>query len=216
MNHIQMTICRGHPEWYIFFMGYFAHMIQRPNEVPGTAIVLLGDKGTGKSIVFEEVIARNIIPDNSLVTRDIPMGFETVELVGKHLCVLTEPQFGEDASVDYATIFKHRITSAHQAIHEQGRNDKVIRNRVRYVATSSSYFTGYADVPSRRFFVLRCDNTRVGDLRFFSKMLEQLENGGYELFHQILRNWSEPEGGWTNYLNHPPLTPWNDTTNKSG
>ena len=49
--HIKNVICSGDSDLYNYFMSWIAYTIQNPDKQAGVAVVLRGEKGTGKSIV---------------------------------------------------------------------------------------------------------------------------------------------------------------------
>jgi hypothetical protein len=52
-DHMLTNICHGDEELFRWLFGWFAHMMQRPRERLGTALVFRGRMGAGKSIVGE-------------------------------------------------------------------------------------------------------------------------------------------------------------------
>lgn len=50
-DHLLTNVCNGDQALYDWIFGWFAHMMQKPREKPGTAIVLRGGMGTGKTKV---------------------------------------------------------------------------------------------------------------------------------------------------------------------
>ena len=55
LDHLRNVICCGAEDHYAYIMGYLAHMIQRPQEKPGVALILKGLKGVGKDTLAEYV-----------------------------------------------------------------------------------------------------------------------------------------------------------------
>ena len=51
-GHLYENICESNDELFDFFMTWLAHVIQKPNKKPGSTLVVTGEKGTGKSILF--------------------------------------------------------------------------------------------------------------------------------------------------------------------
>jgi phage/plasmid-associated DNA primase len=48
LRHVKEIICAGDEALYDYVMGWMAHAIQKPTELPGVALVLRGSQGTGK------------------------------------------------------------------------------------------------------------------------------------------------------------------------
>ena len=52
-EHLYKNVCHKNQEHYNWLITWFAQIIQQPGVKLGSAFVLIGDKGAGKSIVFE-------------------------------------------------------------------------------------------------------------------------------------------------------------------
>ncbi|WP_171175891.1 hypothetical protein [Ruegeria sp. HKCCA4633] len=55
LSFVREVICSSDEQAYQYLMSYFAHMVQRPRELPGTAIVLLGSQGVGKGFFMQQM-----------------------------------------------------------------------------------------------------------------------------------------------------------------
>src|SRR5437773_1759621 len=55
LKHIEEIICCGNEVVYGYVLNWFAHLFQRPAELPEVALVLRGLQGTGKGIVARAV-----------------------------------------------------------------------------------------------------------------------------------------------------------------
>jgi hypothetical protein len=64
---VRDVICDGNEEHYRFLRKWMAHMIQRPWELPGTAVVLRGLQGTGKN-TFADILGRLVARHYGVVT----------------------------------------------------------------------------------------------------------------------------------------------------
>ena len=56
-NHVVDVICQGNAETSAYLFGWMAHLVQRPAEKPGVAIVLRGGKGAGKDTLGDYLAA---------------------------------------------------------------------------------------------------------------------------------------------------------------
>ena len=52
-DHVWINICNGNERDFRWFMSWMAQIVQQPEKKLGTAVVLRGAKGTGKSKVFD-------------------------------------------------------------------------------------------------------------------------------------------------------------------
>ena len=39
-----------------YCLNYFAHLVQKPGEKPGTALILKGTQGMGENLMFEKLV----------------------------------------------------------------------------------------------------------------------------------------------------------------
>ncbi|MGB0945158.1 MAG: toprim domain-containing protein, partial [Marinomonas sp.] len=53
LDHIKQIICDNNEECYQYVINWLAHMIQKPEEKPGVAIIMKSGQGTGKGVFVE-------------------------------------------------------------------------------------------------------------------------------------------------------------------
>jgi hypothetical protein len=184
VDHIYDVICSGNEDDGDWVVGYFAHLIQRPEEKLGTALVMIGEMGTGKSIVGMHV--------GRLMPRHTSIVDKAEQIVGKFnmhlarcLLLLAEEAFwAGDKSAEGS--LKHLVTSDTLTIEPKGVDPYTIDNFTRLVVTTNHAWAVPAGMDERRFATFRVSNHRKRDLRYFKAMADQLENGGYEALLQYL------------------------------
>ena len=65
LAHISDNICQGNQELFDWLIGWFAQLVQQPDVKLGSAVVLRGKEGTGKSIVgktFGSLLGPHYVP----------------------------------------------------------------------------------------------------------------------------------------------------------
>src|SRR5690606_20176854 len=122
--------CDNDEAQYYFFIGYFAHMVQRPWELPETALIIVGKQGTGKSFVIKQ-FARLIAEHTATVSqrRHLVGGFNahmanTVLLIADEVSINT--RFATNG-------IKAPITEPFLMLEAKGHDAVPIRNCIRYV-----------------------------------------------------------------------------------
>jgi hypothetical protein len=185
LNHIRDNICASNEDLSRWVIAWFADLFQKPTSKPGTALVLAGKQGTGKTIVGK-IIGR-------LLGSCYKMVASAHEITGQfnaHLydCLLLQ---GEEAfwAGDKAaeSVLKHLITSDVHRIERKGIDSIQVRNYVRLLVTSNSDWIVPAGLEDRRFCVIEVADGRMQDKHYFSEMISQMESGGYEaLLHHLL------------------------------
>jgi hypothetical protein len=184
-DHLLTNICDSDPELFKYVFGWMAHIVQKPRERLGTAIVLRGRRGTGKS-KFGEVIGSLFsshyfqVDDARYIT-----GQFNEHMASCLLLQADEAVWAGDKAAEGR--LKGLITSEMQMIESKGVNAIRMRNFVRVIMSSNEGWVVPAGMDERRFVVLdvnpRCAQNRV----YFAEMDEELNNGGRErLLHDLL------------------------------
>ena len=201
-DHVHEVICGGDAELSNWVFGWFAHMFQRPQERPGTALVLRGGQGTGKTMVGN--IIGQLFPHHYLLV-DNPR--YVVGQFNAHLanCLLLQADEGFWAGDKQAEgVIKSLITSRQQMIEKKGLDPIFIDNYVRLLATSNEDWVVPVGMHERRFCVIDVSPARMQDHEYFSRLWEHFqkpENKAallYELLHFPLENvdvWTVPRTG---------------------
>jgi hypothetical protein len=204
-GHIFANICESDDELFNWFMTWLAMLFQKPNAKPGSTVVITGEKGTGKSTVFDYV--------NQLLGRCGITVSQRKQIVGQFnghlattlLMVCEEAFWAADPQAE--GVLKDMITNKSVLIEKKGYDPIQSQNYTRLALISNNEWVVPASLKDeRRFFVLRCNSARRGDLRFFEDMREQMEKlGGLEAFLYDLLHW-EPINGTFSSLFNPPVT----------
>jgi hypothetical protein len=185
LAHVFDNVCQGEQELFDWLIGWFAQLVQQPEVKLGTAVVLRGKEGTGKSIVGKTV-------GSLLGTHYVPVA--KPELVtgrfNGHLsnCLLLQAEeafwAGDHAA---AGALKDLITNDDLVVEFKGLEAIRIRNYVRLLATSNADWVVPAGLTARRFAVFDVGEAHVGDKAYFKAIAEELDRGGREaLLHHLL------------------------------
>lgn len=206
-GHIYENICEKNDEYFEWLMTWFAMIFQRPDAKPGSTVVITGEKGTGKSTVFDYI--------NQLLGRCGITVSQRKQIVGQFnghlattlLMVCEEAFWAADPQAE--GVLKDMITNKSVLIEKKGYDPIQSLNYTRLALISNNEWVVPASLKDeRRFFVLRCGSQRRGDIEFFEKMREQMEKkGGLEALLYDLLHW-KPVGGTFSNLFTPPLTPY--------
>lgn len=184
-DHLLLNVCDGDAALFNYVFAWFAHMFQRPRERIGTAMVLRGRMGTGKSKVGE-VFGRLIAAHYFQV--DDPRYI--VSNFNAHMasCLFLQAEEAVWAGDKHAEgRLKGLITSEYQMIEQKGIDPIRIRNFVRLLMTSNEDWVVPAGKDERRFCVLDVHPRCAQDHDYFREMEEELEDGGLaRLLHDLL------------------------------
>jgi hypothetical protein len=176
----------GDQEIYGWLFGWFAHMVQRPRERPGTAVVLRGSQGVGKTKIGETF--------GSLLTAHYALVSDPRYVVGQfnaHMakCLLLQADEAVWAGDKKAEgRLKSLVTEKHQMIEQKGVDSIQMPNYVRLLMTSNEGWVVPAGKDERRFCVLDVGAAAAQNHAYFAEIDAQLDQGGreallYDLLH---------------------------------
>jgi hypothetical protein len=185
LDHLKNNVCSGNEEHYKYLMAWLASSVQEPDHPAGTAVVMRGKQGTGKSFFAKAV--------GKLFGQHFLHISNSKHLVGSfnaHLrdCVLLfadEAFFAGDKKSE--GILKALITEEHIVIEKKGIDSEAQRNYIHLIMASNSDWVVPVAMDDRRFFVLDMGEDHRRDSKYFGEMNDELENGGYEaLLHHLM------------------------------
>lgn len=186
LKHLREVICNDDDAHFNYQIGWLAHLVQKPEEKPGVAVVYVGRKGNGKDTVFE------------YVGRMFEHHYITVasqeQMVGKfnqhqEKCLLLHMQEGFWAGNKQAEgMLKYLITSTSVMIEPKGMNAFPIKSVLRLFISSNEKWVVPATADERRFFALKVSERRRNDHAYFEALrAEMMGDGPAGLLH-FLKN----------------------------
>lgn len=188
LDHLFQNVCKGNPRRYRWVMDWFAQMVQDPMSKPGTALVLRGERGVGKSKVGEIIgaLLGNGIHYAAVAKPDQILGRFNALLENKLLVQLEEAVWA--GSREAESRIKDLITGDTHTVERKGIDPITIPNYARVLVTSNHDWVVPAGPYERRFTVLDVGDGRRQDQEYFGAMQKQLEEaGGYGKLLHVLR-----------------------------
>lgn len=175
-DHLFVNVCQETPDLFEWVLAWFAHIVQRPRERVGTALVLRGRMGTGKTKVGE--VIGSLFPAHYFQVDDPRY---IVGQFNAHMaaCLLLQAEEAVWAGDKHAEgRLKGLITSESQMIESKGIDPIRIRNYVRLMMTSNEDWVVPAGMDERRFCVLDVHPRCAQNHEYFREMQAQLDMGG--------------------------------------
>ena len=178
-DHLLTNIAGGDAELFRWIWAWFAKIVQRPRERIGTALVMRGGQGSGKTKVGQ-VIGALFMSHYWLV--DSPE-----YIIGKfnaHMasCLLLQADEGFWAGDKAAEgRLKGLVTSDYQMIEAKGIDAIRLRNNVHLLVSSNEGWVIPAGMDERRFAVVDVAGHVAQNAEYFAEMDAQLDAGGREL-----------------------------------
>ncbi|MBS7698757.1 MULTISPECIES: primase-helicase family protein [unclassified Chelatococcus] len=185
-DHMLNNVCDGNETIFRWLFGFFAHMLQRPRERLGVAIVLRGLMGSGKTKLGEvmgSLIQRHyfLVDDPRYVTGQFNAHMATCLLLQADEAVWAGDKTAEGR-------LKGLVTSPIQQIEAKGVDPIRLKNYLRLIMTSNNDWVVPAGKDERRFCVLDINPRCAQNHDYFREMDAELDSGGreallYDLLH---------------------------------
>ena len=188
------VICDEDLSLYFYLIHYLAHMLQRPEEKPSIAIVMLSRSGCGKGTFFQLLNA--IWSKSTLEVSDINQVVGTFNAaLEKHFCIcLDEALFkGDKASMER---FKSMISEPTIRVEQKYQPSRTIESYHRFFAASNSDHFANIPIDDRRFVFIRVSNCRQQDLLYFDLIYKAINSPSiiaafvYDLFAMDISNFN--------------------------
>jgi len=174
--HAKENVCGGDESLFIWLMGYFAHMIQKPFERPLTTLVFQGRKGTGKNTLVDRVgfLLREhykVAADSRYLTSHFNGHLDSCLML-----VLDEAFWSGDKSAEGN--LKSLTTSPRIMIERKGKEPYMVDNLVRLVVIGNEEWLVPASADERRYAVFRMGEAKMQDTKFFREMVQNMDVHG--------------------------------------
>ncbi|MBY6090482.1 DUF5906 domain-containing protein [Maritimibacter alkaliphilus] len=183
-EHIFNNICGRNEEYFKWLMNWLALGVQQPAHVIGTAPVLKGLPGTGKG-VLANAYGQLWMPHFVSITKDEHVrGRFNQHLEGRRFVYVDEAMFGGDRK--NAGVIKTMLTEPQIMIERKGVDPIWLDNHMILMITSNERSVVPADIGDRRWQVFEVSDEHREDKAYFSAIMQQMREGGYEAMLQEL------------------------------
>jgi hypothetical protein len=175
-DHLLNNVCSGREDLFLWLFAYFAHMIQKPRERPGVALVLRGPMGCGKTKVGE-VIGR-LIENNYFLVDDPRYVTGNFNAHMAHCLMLQADEAVWAGDKKAEGRLRGLVTSSVQQIENKGMDPIRLPNYVRLMLTSNEDWVVPAGKDERRFCVLDVHGRCAQNREYFAELDAELAAGG--------------------------------------
>lgn len=183
-DHLHEVICSADDDLYEWIIDWCAHLVQRPAEKPGTAIVMRSEEGTGKGF-FGRTLCQLAGTHGMHVTQpSLLTGRFTQHLANKLMIFADEVTWG--GRRQESGVLKALITEDTMPIEAKGVDAYSARSFCRVVVASNQDWVVPAGPNARRFLVLDVSEKHRRDYAYFARLKSELESGGIAAFHHEL------------------------------
>lgn len=153
-------------------LDWISDLFQKPHDKPGTALVLVGEHGAGKTCLGEAVIGPIIGHAHYAETNSITQLTDKFNTIMDNKIFLLCDEAIHSYQKDVASKLKSLITEKLMTIEPKNINSFKKPNHLHFLFTSNEENTALYIDPSpyeRRFSVLKVSSTRVQDLEYWEK-----------------------------------------------
>ena len=177
-HHIKKVLCRGDKEAYDYLLNWLAFGVQNPNKAAEVAVVMRGARGTGKGILartYGQLFGQHFVHIST--AKHLTGHFNAhlrdciVLFVDEALWAGDKPGEGE---------LKRLVTEPTLRIEPKGRDSTETPNMLHILMASNSEWVVPAGIDERRFFMLDVDDSKKQNHAYFSKLQQELDDGGLE------------------------------------
>jgi len=208
-NHIVDVICDGNHECAEYLLSWMANAIQFPDRLGEVAIVMKGERGTGKGKLAH--LFALLFGEHGL---QITQARHLIGNFNAHLrtCVLL---FVDEAiwagDKEGENVLKGLVTEPTIQIEKKHIDTTVSRNRLHIMMASNNEWVVPAGNRERRYCVLQVNESHIQDNAYFAAIDDQMLNQGglsammYDLQQRDLSTFNVRKFPWTDALNEQIL-----------
>lgn len=180
------VICAGDDSLFDYVTRWCAHLVQRPRELPETALVLRGKEGAGKN-QFMRVLGHMVGAEHYLLLTSMGQvtGRFSGHMANALLVFCNEAVWGGDKSAQ--GVLKSMITDNVQPVEYKGRDICMVANYKRVVMASNEDWVVPRGANDRHYVIIDVDNGRVGDFAFWERLTAEIRHGCASAFMRYLR-----------------------------
>ena len=174
---LELISLMGAVEQQTYILNWLAHLIQRPFELPGVALIITGTKGCGKDTLFDFI--REFVIGNSYSfnygSNEQFFDRHDANRMNKFFCKLEEAN--RYICLRNADTLKALITSASSTINPKCQKAISVPNYNRFVFTTNGGCPVEMSDGERRFVIASCSPKHVGDTAFWERVRNELFTG---------------------------------------
>jgi putative DNA primase/helicase len=199
LGFVSEVICSGDESLFDYVVKWCAHLVQRPGELPETALVFRGREGIGKNTFVDalrDIVGREhylLLSSMNQVT-----GRFSGHLANALLVFCNESVWGGDRS--HQGVLKSMVTDDMQPVEYKGRDLMMLKSYRRMIFATNENWAVPRGEDDRRYVITDVSDARKGDYAYFQAIREEMRTGGTEALMQFLLE--QDISGW-----HPRMIP---------
>lgn len=181
IDYLHDVICDKNAEAYKWVAAWLSDIFQRPCDKPGTALVLLGSQGTGKSFlgenILDKILGQGLVASVSNVNQ-LTKNFNV--MYTRRLLLRCEEAL-HSSQKQLASSLKDLVTNRYTTLEPKGLNAVKVENHARLIFTSNERRDALTiDADDRRYTVLETADTyaatKRGNQEYWTALAEWLDH----------------------------------------
>ena len=181
LDHIYKVIANENSEVYKYILVWIASILQKPDFKPETAIVILGNQGTGKNI-FTNVICKLMAryAHENITNIESVVGKFNAVLENKKLIILNELQSIDTNKYLNSDALKSVITDHVIDINQKNEPQRKVENVCNFIMVSNNDFPIKVEDTDRRYLITKTSDIYRGDYKYFENLTNHFTSEFYE------------------------------------
>lgn len=214
LRHLEKYVCQGDQDHYQYLLDWMSHLVQKPSQVPGVALVLRGSKGTGKTIVADYLISAIGRHYGTIITNP-------KHVFGRFNGILRNKLFACIDDITWAGgheeegILKNIITGNQITLEKKFAEVEDVRSFLRIMIVTNNEWAVPVSADERRYLILDLPkhlapkstsatvSQRATSAKHFKSLIAELYTGGPEHLFLYLMN---REIGTHSFIQELPVT----------
>lgn len=176
-DHIKFVLCNGDADVYNWIIDWMADILQDPRNPKGSAIVMSGAEGTGKGTLAHSFGELFGIHYKHVTSEEHLTGRFNGHLQDAILVFADEVTYG--GSKKTAGQLKAMVTEPSLMTERKGIDAHRSANYIRLMVASNENWFIPAGPQSRRWLVIRANNSVANNQAYFQSIRNELKDGGY-------------------------------------
>ena len=185
LAHLKDNVARGNEEHFLWIVGWWAAIVQKPSEKMETALVIRGSLGTGKSKVGK--VFKSLFGDHFQKVASARYITGQFNSHMSALLVLHSDEAFWAGNKDSVGTLRDLVTGDDHLIEHKGIDPIRVANHVRLFVTGNPDWMVPASFHERRWATFDISEDKMQDKAYFAAIDEEMDNGGREaLLHHLL------------------------------
>ena len=185
-DHVFDNICNGNSKFFNYVKKWMAHAIQHPETLPETALVLMGEQGTGKGVFvnfFGMLFGQHYMTIYRLdqITGRFNSHLKNILLLHANEAICQGDKVSEG-------VLKGIVTDPTIPIEYKGKDVINVPNYKRLIIATNEEWAVPVGMDDRRFFIMGVSNDHKEDQEYFNAISEQMNTGGLAALMYDLKN----------------------------